>query len=77
MKRKYGTLDKLNHAWWTRFWSHTFTDWSQIETPGPYPYGEGSIHGMNLDWNRFITYQTIDFLKNEIAPLRKRKEVLS
>jgi len=71
LKKKYGTLDKLNHAWWTRFWSHTFTDWSQIESPGPYPYGEQSIHGLNLDWKRFVTYQTIDFLKNELLPIRK------
>jgi len=71
LKKKYGTLDKLNHAWWTRFWSHTFTDWAQIEAPGPYPYGEQSIHGLNLDWKRFVTCQTIDFMKNEIAPIRK------
>jgi beta-galactosidase len=71
LKKKYRTLDKLNHAWWTRFWSHTFTDWSQIESPAPYPYGEQSIHGLNLDWKRFVTYQTIDFLRNEIAPIRK------
>lgn len=69
LKRKYGTLDKLNHAWWTRFWSHTITDWSQIQSPAP--HGEDSVHGLNLDWKRFTTYQTIDFLNNEIAPLRR------
>jgi beta-galactosidase len=69
LKRKYGTLDALNHAWWTAFWSHTFTDWSQIEPPSP--IGESRLHGLNLDWKRFVTYQTIDFMKNEIAPLRE------
>ncbi len=24
-----------------------------------------------LDWKRFVTYQTIDFYKNEIVPLRE------
>jgi beta-galactosidase GanA len=51
------------------FWSHTYTDWSQIESPAP--HGEQSVHGLNLDWKRFVTYQTIDFFKNEIAPLKE------
>ncbi|GAE33753.1 beta-galactosidase [Halalkalibacter akibai JCM 9157] len=33
LKKRYGTLKKLNHAWWTTFWSHTLTDWSQVESP--------------------------------------------
>ncbi|MUG66170.1 beta-galactosidase [Paenibacillus campinasensis] len=69
LKRKYGTLEKLNHAWWTGFWSHTFTDWTQIESPAP--HGEDQVHGHNLDWKRFVTDQTIDFYRNEIAPLRE------
>ncbi|MBN1287596.1 MAG: beta-galactosidase [Anaerolineae bacterium] len=69
LKRKYGSLDALNLAWWAAFWSHTYTDWSQVEPPGP--IGEMSVHGLNLDWKRFVTDQTIDFMKNEIAPLRE------
>ncbi len=61
-------LDRLNHAWWTGFWSHTFTDWPQIESPAP--HGELGVHGLNLDWKRFVTDQTIDFMLHEIAPLR-------
>ena len=68
LARKYGTLDALNHAWWTAFWSHTYTDWSQIEPPSP--IGETSVHGLTLDWKRFVTDQTLDFMLNEIAPLR-------
>jgi beta-galactosidase len=69
LKNKYGSLEKLNEAWWTAFWSHTYTDWSQIESPAP--HGEMFIHAMNLDWKRFVTDQTIDFYKHEIKPLRK------
>lgn len=70
LKKKYDNdLDKLNHAWWTGFWSHTYTDWDQIQSPAP--HGERSIHGLNLDWKRFVTHQTIEFMKNEIAPLRE------
>jgi len=70
LKNKYDNdLDKLNHAWWMGFWSHTYTDWAQINTPSP--IGERLVHGLNLDFKRFVTYQTIDFIKNEIAPLRQ------
>jgi len=70
LKVKYeGDLDKLNRAWWTAFWSHTYTDWSQIESPAP--HGEYLVHGHNLDWKRFVTHQTIDFFKNEITPLKE------
>jgi len=70
LKEKYDDdLDKLNHAWWGPFWSHTITDWNQIESPSP--IGENAVHGMNLDWQRYVTHQTIDFYKNEIKPLKK------
>ncbi|MBM0997918.1 beta-galactosidase, partial [Escherichia coli] len=62
------TLENLNQAWWSTFWSHTYTDWSQIESPAP--QGEMSIHGLNLDWHRFNTAQVTDFCRHEIAPLK-------
>jgi len=68
LKNKYQTLDQLNHAWWTTFWSHTYTDWSQVESPAP--HGESAVHGHNLDWRRFVSDQTIDFYKHEIKPLK-------
>lgn len=68
LKARYKTLDALNHAWWSTFWSHTYTDWSQIESPSP--QGEVSIHGLNLDWRRFNTAQVTDFCRHEVAPLK-------
>ena len=68
LKNKYGTLEKLNYQWWNGFWSHTFTDWSQIEPPSPLGERTGP---QNLDWMRFVTYQTTDFMKSEIAVLRE------
>ncbi|SER76243.1 beta-galactosidase [Salipaludibacillus aurantiacus] len=70
LETKYKSLDKLNHDWWTSFWSHTYTDWSQIESPSP--VGENMVHGLNLDWKRFVTDQTVDFLKHEVKPLREK-----
>ena len=63
LKARYENLDALNHAWWTTFWSHTYTDWSQIHAP--VPNGESNTHGLNLDWKRFTTDQVIDFIKAE------------
>ena len=69
LKDRYQSLDKLNEAWWNTFWSHRFTSWAQITAPSPRT--ELGSKGMNLDWRRFITDQTISFIENEIAPLRK------
>jgi beta-galactosidase len=66
--RYQGGLDDLNRAWWSAFWSHTYTDWSQVESPAP--HGEFTLPGLSLDWRRFVTAQTVDFMVSEIAPLR-------
>ena len=69
LKNKYTSLDKLNEQWWTTFWGHTFTDWEQIQSPAM--HGEMTIHGLTLDWKRFVTYQTVDFFKHECKALRE------
>ncbi|MBQ3340976.1 MAG: beta-galactosidase [Kiritimatiellae bacterium] len=33
LRRRYGTIDELNRAWHTSFWSATFDDWNQISPP--------------------------------------------
>ena len=68
-ERYHDDLDALNHAWWTSFWSHNYTDWSQIESPAP--HGEMFLHGLSLDWKRFVSDQMLDFYRHEIAPLRE------
>ncbi|WP_455818207.1 beta-galactosidase [Pseudomonas cerasi] len=68
LQRRYGTLEQLNQAWWSDFWSHTYSDWSQVVSPAP--QGEMSIHGLNLDWRRFMTEQVTDFCREEIKPLK-------
>lgn len=65
LKRKYGTLDALNLAWWGSFWSHTITDWSQIQAT------DWSVDALKVDWRRFVSYQTTDFMRHEIASVRK------
>ncbi|HVO21082.1 MAG TPA: beta-galactosidase [Anaeromyxobacter sp.] len=69
LRRRYGSLQALNGAWWTSFWSHTFTAWEELESPSP--LGEFLIHGLNLDWRRFVTDQTADFVRHECEALRR------
>ena len=69
LKKKYGSLDALNEAYWTTFWSHRFTDWEQINPP--MPAGDTNLHGLNLDWHRFTTWQYIDFYRLETEPLKR------
>lgn len=68
LKEKYQTIDNLNRAWATTFWSHIYNDFSQIESPSS--RGESALHGLNLDWKRFVTDRTVDFAKHEIQAIR-------
>lgn len=67
-KRYDNDINKLNKAWWTTFWSHTFTSFEQIDPP--YANGESCILGLNLDWKRFTTFSATDFMRFEIDTLR-------
>ena len=69
LQKKYPTLKDLNDAWWGPFWSHAYSDWSEIESPSS--IGETMVHGHNLDWRRFVTDQTIDFYEHEIKDIRQ------
>ena len=73
LKEKYGTLDKLNDAWWTGFWGNLYTEWEQIESPSV--IGEGVLHGLVLDWKRFTSEQLLNFCKEEIRIVKQHSEL--
>jgi beta-galactosidase len=64
LREKYETLDALNEAWWADFWSHRYSDWSEIIPK------DGAVEGEKIDWCRFVTDRTIDFMNSEIAAVR-------
>lgn len=66
---KYGTIEELNTRWCTTFWSHRYSSFSEIESPSP--RGEQALHALNLDWKRFVTERTIDFMKAEVEAVRE------
>jgi len=68
LKNRYGTIENVNKAWWTGFWAKSFTDFDQIRSYES--NGETSLTSMTLDWRRFVSDQTRDFFRCEIAPIR-------
>lgn len=69
VRRKYdNSVEKLNRAWWATFWGHNYTSFDQVEFP--VPRGETCVHGLNLDFKRFSSYQTTDFMKAEADAIR-------
>lgn len=69
LKHRYQTLERLNQAWWTSFWSNTFTSWEQIHSPSP--IGEDALNGLKLDWKHFVSDQMLDFCKEEIRAVKE------
>ncbi|SBT46185.1 beta-galactosidase [Micromonospora narathiwatensis] len=76
LRRRYGTLDALNTAWCTTFWSHTFTDWDQIEPPSALTeHWRGPDHtafqGITLDYLRFSSDAMLANFLDEKAAIRE------
>ncbi len=68
LKSRYGTLDELNHAWGTAFWSQRYSDWEQILPPRlaashPNPTQQ-------LDFKRFSSDALKDYLIAERSLLK-------
>jgi len=70
LREKYGTLDGLNEAWGTVFWSQTYTRWEQI----PVPRKVLTMHnpGLLLDYNRFCSDQIVRFNALQTEILREK-----
>ena len=69
LKARYGTLAELNVRWYTSFWGHTFTDWSQIDTPTT--NGERHMQALSLDYDRFQSGSIQASYEAEAAILRE------
>ncbi|MEE1110533.1 MAG: DUF4434 domain-containing protein, partial [Lachnospiraceae bacterium] len=73
LKEKYGTLDKLNAAWGTVFWSETYTDWEQLHCPRPVINNGDNPHLM-LDYRRFVSASCLTFAGMQAEMIRKYKQ---
>lgn len=64
LKKRYGSLEELNRAWYTSFWSVAVNDWRQVT-----PFVTSDAR--EVDWRRFNTAQCADFIRFEQQPLRE------
>ena len=75
VRNKYNNdIHKLNHEWWTPFWSHRYTSFDQIAPPN-YLTGESSMTGLSLDWRRFVSDTTVNFIGMEAEAIRKYSDI--
>jgi beta-galactosidase len=66
---RYGDVSSLNDAWGTQFWSQTYDDFDQIETPKrDRPASTNPSHV--LDYRRFLAAATAEFQRRQVAVLR-------
>lgn len=70
LKRKYKSLDEVNHAWGTIFSSQRYTSWEQIHLP---THGVHQHHspGMMLDFHQFASDSVRAYQKLQVDILRK------
>ena len=69
LQRKYGTIDALNDAWGTVFWSQTYTHFSQIPLPVATPNAHNP--GLLLDWRRFASDLIADYQETQVTIIRE------
>lgn len=69
LKNKYNTIDALNKAWGTNFWSGTYSDFSQINIPQHKQWGMNLYQ--RLDHSRFCDFETSSFLDEQAKTIRK------
>ena len=70
VREKYQTLEALNDAWGTRFWSQTYTDWEQVYGPR-LVLNRGDNPHLLLDYSRFVSDSCIKFAALQTDIIRK------
>jgi beta-galactosidase len=69
LRNRYPSIDSLNTAWGTAFWSQTYSDFDEINIP------KMAMMFMNphqiLDYRRYAVYQTASFLDMQADCIKK------
>lgn len=68
LKDRYGTLDALNGAWGTAFWSQRYAEWEEILPPRTAPTFANPTQ--QLDFRRFSSDALLDLFEMEKGILR-------
>ncbi|WP_440104866.1 beta-galactosidase [Streptosporangium sp. H16] len=69
LRARHGTLDALNDAWTTSFWSQHYSAWEQITPPRATQYLPNP--SQVLDFRRFVSDAMLDHFREQRAVLRE------
>lgn len=84
LKNRYATVDVLNQAWNSSFWSHTYRDFSEVLPPDYrtdiYRDAIGSrdiasLQGLDIDYKRFMTHSVRACIENEKQAIRRYSQI--
>ena len=68
LRGRYGSIQRLNRAWGTAFWSQTYTDWAEILPP------RSTLSARNpsqvLDFHRFSSDALLDYYRAEAEVIK-------
>ena len=68
LEARYGTVDALNAAWGTAFWSQRYSEFAEVQPPRAMPsFGNP---GQLLDFDRFSADQLLELYRAEAAIVR-------
>ncbi|MFW0774093.1 beta-galactosidase [Paenarthrobacter nitroguajacolicus] len=70
--RRYGSLDAVNTAWGTAFWSQGYSSWEEILPPRTAPYMHNPTQV--LDFHRFTSEALLELFMAERDVIRSRAE---
>lgn len=70
LQNRYESIDELNSAWGTHFWSQAYRDWDQINPPRQTPEGTYPNPTMMLDYRRFTNDEILELYKAERDAIR-------
>jgi beta-galactosidase len=70
LESRYGDVERLNEAWWTRFWSMTYRSFDEVELP------VGAVTeaapGARLDFARFASDAVLAYHRRQVDEIRPR-----
>nr|WP_144927355.1 beta-galactosidase [Paenibacillus bovis] len=69
LQERYGTLDKLNGTWGTKFWSQVYNSWEEV-TPPSADQLTISI-SQKLDFTRFGSDSTVEHISRQVDIIKK------
>ncbi|MEJ2290546.1 MAG: beta-galactosidase [Deinococcales bacterium] len=72
LRERYGTVEALNEAWWTVFWSQEVRRFEEVELPGQAVTESNPSH--TLDHYRFASDQVVSYNRLQVDILRTHSD---